>query len=407
VNAGATLRLALRTLGRNRVRSLLMLLGVATGIAALIAIAAVGEATRRETLAQFKRMVGTFDVVNIAPGGARTRGMPSLTTVEPTLTFQDAGAIVDSIPNVRRLATEQSAFDIDVQYRDRTTTSSLWGVSADWMDIRGDDVTAGRGIGQDDNDSLARVVVIGPDVRAALFPGQDPVGQTLRIAEVPFEVIGVLAARGAGPGGSSLDNLILLPVTTASKRLFNRDYLTGITVQLNDPTRFEAARTAISALLRERHGIVPPVEDNFTVSNPRAAVAQVEAVGSTLGRILTGVGLVAMLIGGVVVMTLMLMAVSERRREIGVRRALGATRQDILRQFLAEAAVIATLGGIVGVVAGIGVGTLVALQRGLPPVLPWPVMAGAVVVAAVLGIAFGLQPAWRAARVDPIEALRA
>lgn len=407
MTAGTTLRLALRALGRSWLRSLLMLLGVAVGIAALIGIAAVGEATSRETLAQFKRMVGTFDVVNIAPGGARTRGMPSLTTVEPTLRFEDAIAILDAVPNVRRLATEQSAFDIDVQYRDRTTTSSLWGVSADWMDIRGDDVTAGRGIGPEDNDSVARVVVIGPDVRQALFPGEDPVGRTLRIAAVPFEVIGVLAPRGAGPGGSSLDNLILLPVTTASKRLFNRDYLTGITVQLNDPARFEAARAAITALLRERHGIVPPVEDNFTVSNPRAAVASVEAVGSTLGRILAGVGAIATLIGGVVIMTLMLMAVNERRREIGVRRALGATRRDVLRQFLAEAAVVAALGGVVGVLAGTGIGALVALQRGLPPVVPWPVLAGAVLGSLVIGIAFGLQPAWRAARVDPIEALRA
>lgn len=407
MNATTHLRLALRTLTRSPLRSLLMLLGVATGIAALIAMASVGEATRRETLDQFKRMVGTFDVVNIAPGGARTRGMPSLTTVEPTLTTQDAEAILNQVANVRRLATEQSAFDIDVQYRDRTSTSSLWGVSADWMEIRGDEVTAGRGIGAEDNATVARVVVIGPDVRTALFPGEDPVGRTLRIAEVPFEVIGVLAPRGAGPGGSSLDNLILLPVTTASKRLFNRDYLTGITVQLNDPSRFEAAREAITGLLRERHGIVPPVEDNFTVSNPRAAVAQVEDVGSTLSRILAGVGAIATLIGGVVIMTLMLMAVAERRREIGVRRALGATQGDVLRQFLAEAALVSGLGGIVGVAAGVGIGTVVTLQRALPPVFLWEVMAGAVVVAVIIGVLFGLQPAWRAARLDPIEALRA
>jgi putative ABC transport system permease protein len=406
MNMLANLRLALRNLARSPLRSLLMLLGVAVGIAALIAIASVGEATRRETLDQFKRMVGTFDVVNISPGGARTRGMPSLTTVEPTLTFADAEAIRDSVPNVRRLSSSQSAFDIDVQYRDRTMTSSVWGISAEWMDIRGDEVTVGRGINAEDNAALARVIVIGPDVRAALFPDEDPIGRTLRIAEVPFEVIGVLASRGAGPGGSSLDNLMLMPLTTASRRLFNRDYLTGITVQLEDPAKFDAARDDITALLRERHGIIPPVEDNFTTSNPRAAVAQVEEVGSTLSTILTGVGAIATLIGGVVIMTLMLMAVTERRREIGVRRALGATRRDVLRQFLAEAALIAGLGGVTGVVAGVGIAAVVASQRDLPPVLLWQVMLGAVVVAVVLGIVFGLQPAWRAARVDPIEALR-
>jgi putative ABC transport system permease protein len=406
MNTLASLRLALRSLARSPLRSLLMLLGVAVGIAALIAIASVGEATRRETLDQFKRMVGTFDVVNISPGGARTRGMPSLTTVEPTLTFADADAIREGVANVRRLSSSQSAFDIDVQYRDRTTTSSVWGISADWMDIRGDEVTVGRGINADDNATLARVIVIGPDVRDALFPDEEAVGRTLRIAEVPFEVIGVLASRGAGPGGSSLDNLMLMPLTTASRRLFNRDYLTGITVQLQDPSKFDAARDDITRLLRERHGIIPPVEDNFTISNPRAAVAQVEEVGSTLSTILTGVGAIATLIGGVVIMTLMLMAVTERRREIGVRRALGATQRDVLRQFLAEAALIAGFGGITGVVAGVAIAALVASQRELPPVLLWQVMLGAVVVSVVIGIVFGLQPAWRAARVDPIEALR-
>ena len=211
-----TLSLALRTLRRNPLRSLFMMLGVAVGIASLIAMASVGEATRQETLRQFKRMVGNFDTVSIQPGSARTRGMPSLTTVPPTLRFEDAAAIKAEIANVRRAALSQSAFDIDVQARDRTTTTSVWGISEDWMEIRGDDVSAGRGISAEDVETLARVVVIGEDVRLALFPDEDPIGKTLRIAEVPFQVQGVLLSRGAGPGGSSLDDLLLMPVSTAS-----------------------------------------------------------------------------------------------------------------------------------------------------------------------------------------------
>ena len=237
-----TLALALRTLRRNPLRSFFMLLGVAVGIASLIAMASVGEATRQETLRQFKRMVGAFDTISIQPGGARTRGMPSLTTVEPTLRFEDATAIETEIPNVRRVARAQSAFDIDVQARDRTTTTSVWGISEDWMEIRGDDVSAGRGISAEDVETLARVVVIGEDVRRALFPDEDPIGKTLRIAEVPFQVQGVLLSRGAGPGGASLDDLLLLPVSTAAKRLFSRDYLTSITVQLDDPQQHAAGR---------------------------------------------------------------------------------------------------------------------------------------------------------------------
>lgn len=383
-----------------------MLMGVAVGIASLIAMASVGEATRQETLRQFKRMVGTFDRISVQPGSARTRGMPSLTSVEPTLTFADADAIQREIPNVRRVSREQSAFDIDVQVRDKTATTSVWGVSAEWMEIRGDDVTVGRGITQDDVDTLARVVVIGEDLHKQLFPDMDPVGQTLRIAEVPFQVIGVLVPRGAGPGGASLDNLLLLPVSTASKRLFSRDYLTTITVQLADPEQYEAAVGAITTLLRERHGIVPPVEDNFTISNPRAAMEQVEAVDTTLSAVLAGIAIIATLIGGVVIMSLMLIAVSERRREIGVRRAVGATRGDILRQFLVEAALISALGGIVGVVLGVAGAAIAAFQQQLPPAFLWDAMAGAVGLAVLIGLVFGLQPAWRAANVDPIQALR-
>jgi len=401
-----TLALALRTLRRNPLRSLFMLLGVAVGIASLVAMASVGEATRQETMRQFKRMVGTFDRISVQPGSARTRGMPSLTSVEPTLTFEDADAIAAEIPNVRRVSREQSAFDIDVQARDKTATTSIWGISAEWMEIRGDDVTVGRGISPEDVETLARVAVIGEDLRKELFPDEDPIGKTIRIAEVPFTVQGVLVPRGAGPGGSSLDNLLLMPVSTASKRLFNRDYLTTITVQLEDPDQYEPAVAAISALLRERHGIVPPVEDNFTVSNPRAAMEQVQEVDTTLSSVLVGIAVIATLIGGVVIMSLMLIAVSERRREIGVRRAVGATRGDVLRQFLVEAALISALGGVVGVLLGVGGATVAAFQQQLPPAFLWGAMAGAVGLATLIGLVFGLQPAWRAANVDPIQALR-
>lgn len=401
-----TLALALRTLRRNPLRSLFMLLGVAVGIASLVAMASVGEATRQETMRQFKRMVGTFDRISIQPGSARTRGMPSLTSVEPTLRFEDADAIAAEIPNVRRVSREQSAFDIDVQARDKTATTSIWGISAEWMEIRGDDVTVGRGISPEDVETLARVAVIGEDLRKELFPDEDPIGKTIRIAEVPFTVQGVLIPRGAGPGGSSLDNLLLMPVSTASKRLFNRDYLTTITVQLEDPDKYEPAVAAITALLRERHGIVPPVEDNFTVSNPRAAMEQVQEVDTTLSSVLVGIAVIATLIGGVVIMSLMLIAVSERRREIGVRRAVGATRGDVLRQFLVEAALISALGGIVGVLLGVAGATVAAWQQQLPPAFLWGAMAGAVGLATLIGLVFGLQPAWRAANVDPIQALR-
>lgn len=401
-----TIALALRTLRRHRLRSFFMMLGVTIGIASLTAMSSVGEATRQETLRRFKRMVGTSDVVNIQPGGAATRGMPSLTTVEPVLSFADAAAIAAEARTVTQVAEVQSAFDVDVKYRDRTITTSIWGVSANWMGIRGDEVTLGSAISDDDVRSLARVVIIGEDIRTALFPGEDPIGRQVRIGDVPFQVQGVLASRGAGPGGGSLDNLLLMPVTTASKRLFNRDYLTTITAQLRDPTQPEAAIDELTALLRERHGITPPNDDDFVVTNPRVTMEQVAEVDSTLSRVLTGVSVMATLIGGVVIMSLMLISVSERRREIGVRRALGATRRDVMWQFLAEAAVIAGLGGICGVLIGVASTLIAVVQQQLPPAFQWGAIAGSVLLSVGIGLLFGLQPAWKASRIDPVLALR-
>lgn len=406
MNWRQTLSLALRTLWRNPLRSVLMMLGVAIGIASLTTMTSVGEATRQQTLAQFKNMVGTFDVVNISPGGGRTRGMPSLTTVEPTLSFEDAAAIRAEIAGVVEVAEVQNAFDIDVKYRDNATASALYGVSVKWLEMHSYFIDSGNIFTVEDMESLARVAVIGPDIQRELFPGEDPLGKQIRIGEVPFEVRGVLESRGAGPGGSSLDGIVFIPVTTASKRLFNRDYLTTITVQLADPEHPDSVVEDLTALLRERHGIVPPGENDFSISNPRAAAMQVADVRSTLTAVLAGASGIATLIGGVVIMSLMLVAVSERRREIGVRRALGASRGDVLRQFLIEAALVAALGGLAGTVAGVAVAAVVAAQRALPGVIVWDAVGLALLISIGVGLVFGLQPAWKAAQVDPIEALR-
>lgn len=401
-----TISLALRTLSRNRLRAFFMMLGVTIGIASLTALASVGEATRQETMRRFKRMLGTFDTVIIQPGASRSRGMPSLVSVEPSLKFEDADAIAREATTVLGVAKMQFAFDIDVKYRDKTVSPSVVGVSANWVDVRNEEIATGSGVTDDDINSLARVVVIGQDVRTELFPNEDPIGKTLRIADVPFQVKGILASRGVGPAGASMDNLLLLPVTTASKRLFNRDYLTHIIARLKDPEHPEVAIREIMTLLRERHGIIPPREDDFNMSSPRATMAQVTEVGSTLGKVMTGVAIIATLIGGTVIMSLMLIAVSERRREIGVRRALGATRRDVMLQFLVEAAVVSALGGFLGIAIGLG-GTVIATTvQKLPPAIMWSAIGGAAVLSIAVGLVFGLQPAWRAANIDPIDALR-
>jgi putative ABC transport system permease protein len=406
MNLYRALQLAIRTLARHRLRAGFMMLGVTIGVGSLTALASVGESTKQETMRRFKRMIGTFDTVIVRPGAGRTRGMPSLTTVEPSLKFEDAKAIATDIANVRRVAEVQNAFDIDVKYRDKTASPAVFGVSSNWTALRDDEVADGRGISDEDVRSLARVAVIGADVNATLFAEENPIGRTVRIAEVPFQIVGILASRGAGPGGGSLDNLLLIPVSTASKRLFNRDFLTMVIAQLKDPGQDDQTVIAIAALLRERHRLAATAQDDFTITNPRAAIARVTQVGSTLSKVLTGVGVLATVVGGVVIMSLMLMAVSERRKEIGVRRSVGATKRDVLVQFLIEAATVSTLGGVIGIGCGVGGMTVAAIVQKLPPTLVWTAIAGAALMSVTVGVVFGLHPAWKAANVDPIAALR-
>ncbi|HMB30031.1 MAG TPA: ABC transporter permease, partial [Blastocatellia bacterium] len=310
------------------------------------------------------------------------------------------------IPEIKQVAQAQTAFDIDVKYRDRTASPAVFGVSANWLDLRGDEVAEGSFMTRDDLQSLARVAVIGVDVKSALFLDESPLGKTIRIGEVPFQIKGVLTSRGAGPAGGSLDNLILIPVTTASRRLFNRDFLTMLIAQLNDPERSDAAIRKITTLLRERHHLAASALDDFTITSPQAALTRVTQVGSTLSKTLTGVAFIAMLIGGIVIMSLMLIAVSERRKEIGVRRSVGASRQDILLQFVLEAGAISTLGGLIGVAIGLGGTRVVTQLQKLPSVVAWDALVLSVLLSFALGLVFGLYPAWKAANVDPIAALR-
>jgi putative ABC transport system permease protein len=397
---------AARSMRRYWVRSILMVLGVVVGIASLGVLSSIGEATRRETTARFKNMLGTFDTIIVRPGGGRSRGMPTLVNVQPTLRFEDADAIARELPEIKTVAEMQTAFDVDIKYRDRTTSVVVIGVSPNWLQLRSEDVQDGAFFTQEQNTSLARVAVLGTEARATLFPDEDPLGKNFRIADVPFQVIGSLKSRGAGPGGGSLDNLVLIPVDTASRRLFNRDFLTMLVAQVRDPERSTEATDRVSALLRDRHHIRPPALDDFTITNPAATMAQVTRARSTLTTILTGVAAMALLIGGVVIMSLMSIAVSERRKEIGVRRSVGATRADIVAQFLLEAILVASTGGVVGALGGWTGMQLVTRMQNLSPILVWRPFAAGILVSTAIGVVFGIYPAWKASKLDPIQVIR-
>jgi putative ABC transport system permease protein len=393
-------------LTRNRVRAVFMMAGVTIGIASLMILSSIGESTRRETMKRFKNMLGTYDTVIIRPGSGKNRGMVSLTNVEPSLKFDDAGAIASQIPEIRQVAQLQNAFDIDVKYQDRSGTPAIFGVSSNWLELRGDEVAEGEFLSEDDCRSLSRVAILGADAQKQLFPDVDPIGKTIRIGDVPFVVRGVMVARGAGPAGGSLDNLIFIPVTTASKRLFNRDFLTMLIAQLKDPAQGQVAIDHIQTLLRGRHHIAQGALDDFNLTNPGAVMAQVNTLGSTLHKLLVVVAIAATGIGGIVIMSVTLIGVSERRTEIGVRRAVGASRNAILLQFLLEAVLLSFAGGILGILIGVGGTQIVARLQHLPFLLLPMAIFAASLLSIVLGLLFGVYPAWKASMTDPIDALR-
>jgi putative ABC transport system permease protein len=394
-----------RTLARNRMRALLMMAGVTVGIASLTILTSIGEGTRRETMKRFKNMLGTFDTIIVRPGAGKSRGMVSLTNVDPTLKFDDADAIAQ-IPEIRQVAEIENALEIDVKYRDRDETPAIFGVSSNWLELRGDEVAKGTFFSEEDNRSLSRVAVLGADAQTRLFPNEDPIGKTIRIGEVPFVIRGVMVARGAGPAGGSLDNLIFIPVNTASKRLFNRDFLTMLIVQLRDPAKPQPAVAHVEALLRTRHHLTGSALDDFNLTNPRAVMGQVASLGSTLQRLLLIVAVLATGVGGIVIMSVTLISVSERRREIGIRRAVGATQVSVMLQFLLEAVLLSATGGLAGVGIGIGGTQIVSKWQHLPFLVQQRAVAASVALSIVLGLVFGIYPAWKAARTNPVDALR-
>jgi putative ABC transport system permease protein len=399
--------LAVRALVRRPLRTSLMMLGIIVGICALSVLNSVGEGTRQDALRKFKNMLGTFDTVMIRPGAGRTRGMVSLTNVPPTLRFQDAEALITDLPAVSQVALVQNAFGVDVIYRDRTDSPAIFGVTPNWLLLRGEDVRSGRFLTDEDSAARSRVAVLGSEVVSLLFPDEDPIGKTLRVGNVPFTVIGTLPSRGVGPGGGSLDDLVIVPVTTSATRLFNRDFLTMVIAQLRDPLHADAGVMQITELLRRRHRIAAVGLDDFTVTNPKAVMAQVTRLTSTLGRILEGVAILATIIGGAVIMGLMMSSVAERTRDIGVSRALGANRHDILFEFLLEAVWCTTMAAIIGSALGAGMTVIATRVEHMPTVLAPQSALVNIGLAIGLGIACGLYPAWKAARVDPALALRA
>jgi putative ABC transport system permease protein len=399
-------RVSVRELTANKVRTLFMLLGVVIGIIALTVIISVGQGAKADVQRRMEQRLAV-SLVTIAAGGGIAPGMRSHDVEIPTtLTADDATAIQTALPDVVAVGLVQNRRDVSVKHGSQSTTTTVQGVTPNFPRLRATPIASGEFFGDEEQASLARVAVLGPDTAEALFGQADPLGETIQIENVQFRVIGIVASQGTGPGGANLDDRIYIPQATAARRVFNQTHLNQILVRMTSPDQVAPATDTIKSLLRERHQIAPGTPDDFTVRISEEMLAVFTGTTQTLTLFLSLVAALSLLVGGFVLMNIMLISVSERKKEIGLRRAVGARRRDIVTQFLLEAVIVTALGGLLGVILGVGGAFVASRLMGWPAALSWPAVIGAVLFAALVGVVFALQPARKAAALHPVEALR-
>jgi putative ABC transport system permease protein len=405
VNPLMTLRIALRALLRNRMRSFLTMLGIIIGVAAVIAMVAIGEGAKAQVEASFAAM-GT-NLIIVMPGATTSGGASGGFGTGPTLTWDDLKAIQSELASVR-VAAPVLRKSTQLVSDEQNWSTSVNGTTPDYFALRSWAMDKGNALTQQDVDGATKVVVLGATVASKLFgASSDPVGMNVRIGNVPFLVVGVAAKKGQSSTGQDFDDVAFIPVTTYQRKIQGglQKYLSGqMYVQaVSDVTK---AEKDVRDLLRDRHHLAVNDADDFSVRN-LTEIAGAQAEGKeTLTLLLASVAAVSLLVGGIGIMNIMLVSVTERTREIGVRMALGAKPRHILSQFLVEALTLALFGGLIGVALGVGVAGRIALQFGWPMKIRTDVTLIAVGFSAFVGVVFGLYPARKASKLDPIQALR-
>ena len=405
------IRPALRSLATNKLRSALTMLGIIIGVGAVITLLAVGQGVEAYVRAQFENL-GT-NVLFVIPGQLQ-EGPPSVRERTPRpLTMGDAEALLDPFraPSVLDVAPVVQRF-ARIGYRKKETTVQVRGVTLSYFSIRNWPVAVGRLFTPQEITAQARVVALGQTTWERLFGDADPIGKTVRINGIPFKVIGVMASKGGGSFGSE-DLTAFVPITTAQARLFRvrthrGEYtVSAILVQAVAEDKMDEAAREIAEILRERHDIRYLDEDDFTIINQKDLIAIFGDITRVLTVFLGAIAAISLIVGGIGIMNIMLVSVTERTREIGLRKALGARRRDILLQFLIESVVLALIGGFIGILLGVSGALAVSrLASGLDTRVTVEAVALATGFAAAVGLFFGIYPATRAARLHPIEALR-
>ncbi len=397
-----TLLVALRALRRNKMRSVLTALGIIIGVAAVIAMVSIGNGAKARVENQIAKM--GENVILVFPGSFRAGGVRSGWGGASALTVGDAEAIAQQVPGVAAVSPE---------VRDRSQVfanglnwnTQIMGEGADFPYIRNWTFAEGAMFSNQDVRHIAKVAVLGKTVVSQLFPNENPLGKLIRIRDVPFEVIGVLAPKGFNLFGRDQDDFVLIPYTSHLERISHHSYLNSILVRADRARDSDMVMQGITSLLLQRHHLTPADQD-FTVRSQVEIQQTVSATADTMTMLLGAIAGVSLIVGGIGIMNIMLVSVTERTREIGIRMAVGAHGRDVLLQFLIEAIFLSSLGGLLGVLIGVGSSTLVSHLYNWPMLVSSTSVAVALVFSAAVGMFFGFYPARKAARLDPIDALR-
>jgi len=394
------IKVATTSILSHKLRTLLIELAILVGIATLTVVVSMTQGVNKQIMKRLHNFGP--DAIMVHSGGGKMRG-PS-TAAQANLTQKDISDM-ENISGVKFVTPFQVELDIPLKHGNNFTTAWVMGVEPDWQDAWRRGASRGAFISASDNDQLARVCVIGTTTARELFGNVDPIGENMLIKNVSFKVIGVLEKRGQSPAGTDFDNLALIPFTTASRRLMNQPRFTSmLRVIIANPAEAKQIAGRIKGVLRENHRLAATEEDDFRISTAAHVAKMIRSNSRTLGIFLWLIAIIAPLVGGIVLMNIMLMAVAERQREIGLRRAMGARKKHIIAQFLAESVILTLSGGVFGVGLGVAIALLIR-HLGKPISISWPPFAIAFLFSVLIGLFFGVYPAKKAANLDPVQAL--